>query len=89
MSLFIPCKPSNVILSKMSDLALRADLKETTFGLLFKYMGKLFHRRDARCEKEDRRKSLLGRCTYSFRLSLRFLNGDCLVNREFILTGVL
>ena len=89
MSLFIPCKPSNVILSKMSDLALRADLKETTFGLLFKYMGKLFHRRDARCEKEDRRKSLLGGCTYSFRLSLRFLNGDCLVNREFILTGAL
>ena len=41
MSLFIPCKPSNVILSKMSDLALRADLKEATFGLLFKYMGKL------------------------------------------------
>ena len=48
MSLFIPCKPSNVILSKMSDLALRADLKETTFGLLFKYMGKSFHKRDAR-----------------------------------------
>ena len=48
MSLFIPCKPLNVILSKMSDLALRADLKETMFGLLFKYMGKLFHRIDAR-----------------------------------------
>ena len=48
MSLFIPCKPLNVILSKMSDLALRADLKETMFGLLFKDMGKLFHRRDAR-----------------------------------------
>ena len=28
--MFIPCKPSNVILSKMSDLALRADLKEAT-----------------------------------------------------------
>ena len=37
MSLFIPCKPTNVILSKMSDLALRADLKETTFGLLLKF----------------------------------------------------
>ena len=50
MSLFIPCKPSNVILSKMSDLALRADLKETTSGLLFKYMGKIksFHKRDVR-----------------------------------------
>ena len=36
MYLFIPCKPSNVILSKMSDFALSADLKEATFGLLFK-----------------------------------------------------
>ena len=34
--------PLNVILSKMLDFVLRADLKETTFGLLFKYMGKLF-----------------------------------------------
>ena len=32
MSLLIPCMPLNVILSKMSDFALRADLKETTFG---------------------------------------------------------
>ena len=63
MSLFIPCMPVNVILSKMLDFALRADLKETTFGLLFKYMGKLFQRIDARWEKEDQRKSLLGRCT--------------------------
>ena len=31
--LFIPCKPLNVILSKMSDFALRAVLKETIFGL--------------------------------------------------------
>ena len=31
MSLFIRCKPSNLVL--------RADLKEATFGLLFKYMG--------------------------------------------------
>ena len=46
MSLIIPCKPLNVILSKMSDFALRADLKETMFGLLFKYMGRLFHKID-------------------------------------------
>ena len=41
MSLFIPCKPSNVILSKMFDLALRADLKET-FSLLFKLVFFLY-----------------------------------------------
>ena len=33
ISLFIACKPLNVILSKMSDFALRAVLKETIFGL--------------------------------------------------------
>ena len=44
----IPYMPLNVILSKMLDFALRADLKETTFGLLFKYVGKLFQRIDAR-----------------------------------------
>ena len=48
MSLFIPCMPLNVILSKILDFNLRADLKETMFGLLFKYMGKLFQRIDAR-----------------------------------------
>ena len=48
MSLLIPCIPLNVILSKMMDFALRADLKEITFGLLFKYIGKLFQRIDAR-----------------------------------------
>ena len=53
----------------MSDFSLRADLKEPILGLLFKYMGKLFHKIDARWEKEDRRKSLLGQRTYSFRLS--------------------
>ena len=75
----------------MSDFALRAVLKETIFGLLFKYKGKLFHRIDARWEKpeEDRRKSVLGLCTYSFRLSLRLLNGERLVNREFIPAGAL
>ena len=38
----------NVILSKMSDFSLRADLKEPILGLLFKYMDKLFHKIDAR-----------------------------------------
>ena len=37
ISLFVPCKPLNVILSKMSDFALRVDFKETMFCLLFKY----------------------------------------------------
>ena len=56
MSLFIPSMPLNVILSKMSDFALRADLKETTFGLLFTYMGKLFHknRRTVRAERRSK-----------------------------------
>lgn len=49
MSLFVPCIPLNVvlsILSKMSDFALRADLKETMLSLPFKYMGKLFNKID-------------------------------------------
>jgi len=39
MSSFIPCKPLNVILSKMSDFALRLDLKQTMLGLEDFFLG--------------------------------------------------
>lgn len=90
ISLVIPSKPLNVILSKNDRYALRAVIKETIFGLLFKYKGKLFHRIDTRWEKEDRRKSFLGvarivsYCPWDWLLERKRL-----VNREFIPAGAL
>lgn len=74
----------NIILPKMSDFALRADLKETTFALLFKYSSKLFHRIESRYEKEDQKIHSYG-VVPSFVLSLWFLKNECYgVNREFV-----
>lgn len=89
MFLFSFCKLLNVILFKMLDFVLRVDLKEIMFGLFFKYMGKLFYRIDVWWEKEDWWKLFLGCCMNSFRLFFRFFNGECLVNKEFIVVGVL
>ena len=58
----------NEVSSNMSEFALRAHLKDSRMGLLFAL--KLFHNIDARLEKEERSRSLLGGCTYGLRLSL-------------------
>ena len=48
----------NEVSSNMSEFALRAHLKDSRMGLLFAL--KLFHNIDARLEKEERSRSLLG-----------------------------
>ena len=53
----------NEVSSNMSEFALRAHLKDSRLGLLFKNALKLFHNIDARLEKEERSRSLLGGCT--------------------------